>query len=532
MPKILIVAPEDLAPELGRTRLWKKDVERVFVSSPAIALDLARSFIPSLVVLDGADGAAAVGLVERLRESAGTRRAALLVWCASALPEQEQEALRHAGANLVLNGPVDPSRWDAPLDMLLNVSRRLHARFPVRFTRGDSVAAGDGDEALALDLGLGGMLIETLTPLAQEQQLELRFCLPGQDGEVRVEGSVVRATSGRTEVRCGIRFTTLHGDAAGRIRLFIDTVAPEKSFGRYEVLGGLGEGSMGRVYRAFDPLARRVVAIKTLNPENLAGDARDEPLRRFRREAQAAAKLVHTNIVTIFDVGENYFVMELLDGATLQTLLAHRGRLAPAEAMAILGPVADALDYAHAEGTIHRDVKPANIMVLADGRPKIMDFGVAHLTSAVITARGQSFGSPAYMAPEQVLKSQATPMTDLFSFAVVAYETFTGRRPFDGESVTSMLFHVVNTEPPPPSRWNSELPSLYDGIFRRALAKDPAERFPSARAFVAALGHEVGVALPPLPRRHPRSGTTLFTGETDATLEILEKPESPDGGTE
>lgn len=523
MPKVLIVAAEDLAPELGRTLLWKKGVERVFVSSPAMALDLARSFVPSLVIVDGTDSGDAIALVERLRESPGTRRSSMVVHCARAVPDDE-EALRRAGANLVLSGPVDPSRWDARLEILLGVPRRLKARFPVRLTRGAVAAAGDGQEAVALDISVGGMLLETLSPLAPGDRLDIRFALPGQEEELRVTGSVVRVASGGTRLRCGIRFLMLHGSAGERVRLFMESVAPEKTFGRYEVLGLLGEGSMGRVYRAFDPLARRVVAIKTLKPEHLTGEAGEEGQRRFRREAQAAAKLVHANIVTIFDVGEDYFVMELLEGATLQTLLAERGRLEPAEALAILGPVADALDYAHAEGTVHRDVKPANVMVLLDGRPKIMDFGVAHLMSTVITARGQSFGSPAYMAPEQVLESQITPFTDLFSLATVTYETLTGKKPFDGETITPILYHVVNTDPPPPTSWNPELPSVYDAIFRRALAKDPAERFPSARAFVGALAHEVGAALPPLTWRPSSSAAAPPPTPTEATIEIRRVP--------
>lgn len=524
MPKVLILAPEELAPELARTLLWKRDVERVFVSSPALALDVARSFIPTLVVVDVDDAEAAAAFVERLRECPGTRRCSLVVLAPSATPE-EDEALRRAGANLVLSGPVDPARWNARLETLLAVPRRLKASFALRFARGSALAAGvPGHEAVALDVSVGGMLIETLTPLAAEDRLDLRFALPGQPGELRVTGAVVRVTSGGLGVRCGVRFVMVHGDAVERIRAFMESVAPDVSFGRYEVVGLLGEGAMGKVYRALDPLARRVVAIKTVKPELLMGESGQESRRRFRREAVAAAKLVHTNIITIFDVGENYFVMELLEGATLEAVLRDRGKLGPADALAILGPVADALDYAHANGTIHRDVKPANFMVLADGRPKVMDFGVAHVTSTVITGTGQSFGSPAYMAPEQILESRATALTDLFSFASVAYETLTGQRPFQGATVTSVLYHVVNTDPPPPTSLEPRLPAAYDLIFRRALAKDPAQRFPNARAFVAALAHEVGAALPALRWRPPASGAVLPASETDATQEIRQQP--------
>jgi TonB family protein len=260
------------------------------------------------------------------------------------------------------------------------------------------------------------------------------------------------------------------------------------AFGRYEVMGLVGEGSMGRVYRAFDPMAKRVVAIKTLKTEYLTTTQGEEYLKRFRREAQAAGNLAHPYITTVFDVGDDFFVMELLEGCTLQRRLQQLGRLELAEVLSILGPVAEGLDYAHSKGTIHRDVKPSNIMILPDGRPKIMDFGVAHLTSTAMTAAGEFVGSPSYMAPEQITSSQASARTDLFSLAVVAYETLTGRKCFDGESIAQIVYSVVNVDPPPPSSYNPALPPRFDEVFRRSLAKDPSLRFPSGTSFVAALG--------------------------------------------
>jgi serine/threonine-protein kinase len=260
------------------------------------------------------------------------------------------------------------------------------------------------------------------------------------------------------------------------------------AFGRYEVLGLVGEGSMGRVYRAFDPMAKRVVAIKTLKTEYLTSTRGEEYNKRFRREAQAAGNLAHPYITTVFDVGDDFFVMELLEGVTLQRLLQQAGRLALPEVLRILGPVAEGLDYAHSKGTIHRDIKPSNIMILPDGRPKIMDFGVAHLTSTAMTAAGEFVGSPSYMAPEQITSSQASARTDLFSLAVVAYETLTGKKCFDGESIAQIVHRVVNVDPPPPSSYNPALPPRFDEVFRRSLAKDPSTRFPSGISFVAALG--------------------------------------------
>ncbi len=203
--------------------------------------------------------------------------------------------------------------------------------------------------------------------------------------------------------------------------------------------------------------------------------------------------------MTIFDVAQDFFVMELLDGTTLQVIFRDHRQLTPAEVQRLLSPVAEALDYAHAKGTIHRDIKPANIMVLLDGRPKVTDFGIAHLMSPDVTPVGQSFGSPGYMAPEQITKSEVGPASDLFALAVVAYEALTGHRPFDGDGVIPVLYNVVNVDPPPPTQWNPALPPAYDGIFRRALAKDPAHRFTSASAFLAALDSQVAESVPSTP---------------------------------
>jgi serine/threonine-protein kinase len=261
---------------------------------------------------------------------------------------------------------------------------------------------------------------------------------------------------------------------------------PEK-FGRYEVLGELGDGAMGRVYRAFDPVVRRTVAVKTIKSEYLTREEAPEYLKRFRREAQAAGILNHPAIVSIFDVGEDFLVMEFLEGKTLYAHLQDKGQLDPAECLRILSPLAEALDHAHRSGIFHRDIKPANIMVLSDGRAKLMDFGVAHLEASVMTTAGQIFGSPSYMSPEQVAGHDVTSRSDLYSLAVVGYEALTGQRPFQGTSLTSIIYKVMSEVPAPPRQWNRDLPERYDDVFERALAKDPGRRYPTATEFVAAL---------------------------------------------
>ncbi|HVR69887.1 MAG TPA: TonB family protein [Vicinamibacteria bacterium] len=291
-----------------------------------------------------------------------------------------------------------------------------------------------------------------------------------------------------------------------------------KTFGRYEAHAEIGDGAMGRVYRGFDPLVGRFVAIKTVKAEYLTRETRAEYLRRFRREAQAAGRLAHPNIVSIFDVGEDYFVMEYVEGITLAELLRYRTALDVVSGLRVLAPVAEALDYAHRAGVVHRDIKPANIMVQPDGRPKLMDFGVARLESSAMTSSGQFFGSPSYMAPEQILGSAITHEADLFSFAVVAYEAFTGKRPYQGDSITTIIYKVVNESPALPRTVDSALPAHFDEVFRRALSKQPSQRYATGMEFVLALaGEDLEASLADLvPEPIPEAKTpTLAPNEVE-----------------
>src|SRR5260370_21272355 len=253
------------------------------------------------------------------------------------------------------------------------MSRRLGTRLPVRAVPRRDGGAGEPIVGVAREISVGGMLLETKASLALGTILGLRFTVPDGEGEAKAVGSVVR-WSGETGGRTGSRFLSLEGNVRDRLHATLAAVPLERTFGRYEVLGEVGKGSMGCVYRAFDPMARRIVAVKTLRPEHVSGPEAEEYLLRFRREAQAAARLVHPNIVTIFDVGEDYFAMELLEGATLQAILRERGRLALGEALRLLGPVAAAMDYAHSRGTSHRDIKPAHLFILSDRPPTLRDF--------------------------------------------------------------------------------------------------------------------------------------------------------------
>ncbi len=272
---------------------------------------------------------------------------------------------------------------------------------------------------------------------------------------------------------------------------------PER-FGRYEVLAEIGDGAMGRVYSAWDPRVSRVVAVKTIKAELLTSDTAADYLKRFRREAVAAGGLNHPQVVRVFDIGDDFLVMELVEGRTLRALIRDRGRLEPQETLRLLGPVADAIDHAHKAGIVHRDIKPANLIVQPDGQPKLMDFGVAHLAASVLTTAGQVLGSPSYMAPEQIAGLELTGRADVYSLAVVAYEMLTGQPPFSGQTITQVIYRVMHEAPPPPRQWNAALPARYDDVFARGLAKDPAARFATAGELVAALDlREIEHALAP-----------------------------------
>jgi serine/threonine protein kinase len=256
-------------------------------------------------------------------------------------------------------------------------------------------------------------------------------------------------------------------------------------FGRYEILAELGRGAMGIVYKARDPKINRVVAVKTIS---LAGQPPEEEVEyreRFFREAEAAGRLSHPGIVTIFDVGEEpethapYIVMEFVAGQSLdKVLLAHdENKLSPEVALQVALELAEALDCAHGQGVVHRDLKPANILVTEDGHVKIADFGVAKLNLANQTSGGRVFGTPAYMSPEQLGGQAVDGRSDLFSLGVVLYTVLTGYRPFQGNSALTVAFKVVNRDPVPATVLDNELPPGLDYIITRAIAKDPSQRY-------------------------------------------------------
>src|SRR5258706_13363829 len=255
-------------------------------------------------------------------------------------------------------------------------------------------------------------------------------------------------------------------------------------FGRYEILAELGRGAMGVVYKARDPKINRVVAVKTVS---LAGQPPEEELEyreRFVREAEAAGRLSHPGIVTIFDVGEEpetrapYIVMEYVSGPSLEKMLSGENRTLPLEtALQLTLELAEALDCAHGQGVVHRDLKPANILITEDGHAKIADFGIAQVNVDHLTGHGEVWGTPAFMSPEQLNDEPVDGRSDLFSLGVILYMLLTGHRPFQGNSPLTISLRVVSHEPVPAIAFDPDLPLGIDYVLERALAKNPVERY-------------------------------------------------------
>lgn len=257
--------------------------------------------------------------------------------------------------------------------------------------------------------------------------------------------------------------------------------------GRYEVLSELGQGAMGVVYRARDPLIDRVVAIKTINL-SLATDEMEEYEGRFYQEAKAAGRLSHPNIVTIYDVGRNeevaYIAMEFLEGRELRDIMNDEGLLPVHQVLDIVAQVAKGLAYAHEFGIVHRDVKPSNIMVVRDGQVKITDFGIARMaSSSVRTQSGMVLGSPKYMSPEQVMGKLTDQRSDIFSLGVLLYEMLTGQAPFVGDNVNAIMYQTLNTIPSPPNSLNPSVPQMVNFIVAKALSKGLEDRYQDAKDF-------------------------------------------------
>jgi serine/threonine protein kinase len=267
------------------------------------------------------------------------------------------------------------------------------------------------------------------------------------------------------------------------------TEGPPRAIGRYEIVRELGRGAMGVVYEARDPALGRTIALKTIHPRIVGGpDDREAFEARFFAEARIAAGLSHPGIVVVHDVGRDpesgtlYIALERLKGRTLAELCAGGRPLPWRETLPLLGRIARSLFHAHTHGIVHRDMKPANVMVLDSGETKIMDFGIAKIEASLhhLTTPGEFLGTPLYMAPEQASGGAVTPRTDVFALGAIGYSLLTGRAAFAGDTVAHIVLRVVTEDPGPPSRVVPDIPPEVDGLIARALAKSPDDRYPDA----------------------------------------------------
>jgi len=279
---------------------------------------------------------------------------------------------------------------------------------------------------------------------------------------------------------------------------------PPSRIGRYEIRQELGRGTMGVVYEAEDPALGRHVAVKTIQvPLAASKDEREEYEKRFLAEARIAARLSHAGIVVVHDVGRDaehdilYIALEHLQGRTLAEV-ALEGPLGWRETLRIVGRLADAVRYAHAQGVVHRDIKPANIMLAASGEPKIMDFGIAKLDAGQHTSPGQFFGTPQFMSPEQALGQPVDGRTDLFSLGSVAYLLLSGRPPFEAPNVPGILARVAYQPPKPLRDLVPGLPPEAEYVVTRAMAKNPADRYPDGKT----MAEDIDDILAGRPPRH------------------------------
>jgi len=307
--------------------------------------------------------------------------------------------------------------------------------------------------------------------------------------------------------------------------------------GRYEIVRELGKGAMGVVYLAKDPLIGRLVALKTIRAARGDDEETAEFQQRFIREAQAAGILNHPSIVTVHDIGQdepsgtNFIAMEYVEGHNLKEILAQGRPLSFDEIGDIIAQVAEALDFAHAKGIVHRDVKPANIILLEGNRAKITDFGIAKIASGGnLTTTGQFLGTPNYMAPEQIRGAPVDGRTDIFSLGICLYECLTRRKPFGGESLTSISYKIVHEAFPPLHEINPQIPEAYEDVMALCLAKDPGKRYQRGRDMALALRQVIRGERPAKQQEPMLEEQTIITRSDAAnhpTMEIPLPPNSP-----
>jgi len=266
----------------------------------------------------------------------------------------------------------------------------------------------------------------------------------------------------------------------------------KETLGRYKIIKEIGRGAMGVVYQGYDPRIDRIVALKTIRKDRLA-ESRDveDLVMRFQKEVRATGKLVHPNIIIIYDTGEDeetaYIAMEYIEGDTLEDLIQRGIRFPMEKIIDIIDQICDGLEYTHRQGIVHRDLKPSNIMLLKGERVKITDFGISKAvgaSSSSITQAGIFLGTPSYMSPEQIAGRKIDGRSDLFSLGIILYQLLTGEKPFFANTISTLMYNIVNKDPIPPSQIDSSIPFHYDEVIAKALAKDLDKRYQTAKDFV------------------------------------------------
>ncbi len=315
--------------------------------------------------------------------------------------------------------------------------------------------------------------------------------------------------------------------------------------GKYTIRRELGKGAMGIVYEGFDPVIERTVAIKTILPQQLNTDEAAQVLARFKREAQAAGRLNHPGIVAVYDYGEvtvdddhtmvageaeqqarqrvAFIAMEFVKGKELRDFFETNERFSLKDIERLMGEILDALAHAHANGVVHRDMKPANLIVLPDGKIKVADFGIARVEKSELTQVGTVMGTPAYMSPEQFMGQPVDGRSDIFSCGVILYQFLTGEKPFTGNS-TTIMYKVLHEEPLAPSLLNVALPAAFDAVVKKAMAKNPDDRYQTAQEFAKAIKTTLSAA--------PANALDVAAAaDTDRTeLSIAPAPAAPTAG--
>jgi class 3 adenylate cyclase len=354
-----------------------------------------------------------------------------------------------------------------------------------------------------------------------------KLCLPAQvivsesvyrtireTGEFEVSALGTQQLRGKTgqENLYELAFTDPQTYAALRERFPAKTSAAHEDWreGRYQVLGEIGRGAMGVVYRAFDRVIGRVVAMKTI-PLEVSPEEREELITRLKQEARAAGILDHPNVVTIFDVGEEsglfYFTMQFVEGRTLTDYLVKKELIPIDTILTIMDQVCSAVGMAHQAGIIHRDLKPSNLMMTKQGVAKVLDFGIAKFGETALTKAGTVVGTPSYLSPEQAGGRRLDARSDIFSLGAVLYELVTSERAFAGESTTSIVYKILNEDPVPPIAIEPSVPQGLDAVIRKALCKDPNQRFQSCDEMRDALKICRSVVLPVGPPRPAAEST-------------------------